>query len=322
MRRFLITRFLSGFMSLFGALTLLFLVVRLAPGDPTSRFIDVASMDSSVVLKQRELWRLDDPIHVQYVRYLHNLVTLRFGTSFTRGTPVRDILVEKLGNTLVLMLPSIVIIVILSSVWGTLAGWYRGSVFERASITLSLSFRSMPSFFFGILLLMIFAYRLQWFPSGGMAPVGTALSFSEKVFSPSFLKYLALPALAIILRGTNDSFLVMRTSVIEVKGEDFLEILHAKGLSQVQILKHVARNALLPYVTYIAVLVGFLFQGQVIVETLFAWPGIGREIVLSLSDQDYPVMQGAFSLVAVAVISMNFLVDVLYSYLDPRVRYE
>lgn len=322
LRRFLLLRFVTSVATLFGIATILFLVVRLMPGDPTNMFIDDASWSNpEAMARQRAMWGLDEPMYVQYLRYLKNLLTLDFGKSFIQGRPVRPIILEKVANTFTMMLPALVLMVLLGSVWGSIAGWRRGSRFESGSVVLSLFLRSIPSFFLGVLVLMVFAYRLGWFPSSGMVTPGSNPGFWSRVLSRDFLAHLVLPVFTLVVRGANQSFLLMRTSIIEIKGEDFLETLWAKGLKERQVLRHAVRNALVPLVTYVAVLVAFLFEGQVLIETIFAWPGIGREIVVSLLDHDYPVAQAAFFLTALVVVSMNFVVDVLYGFLDPRVKY-
>ncbi|MCL5951273.1 MAG: ABC transporter permease [Chloroflexi bacterium] len=322
LKRFLLIRFAATLFTLFAIVTLLFLIVRLVPGDPTQMFINEAVWsDPAAIQRQRELWGLNDPIYIQYLRYLWNLVTFQFGQSFTQGISVRPIIIDKLLNTIVMMGPSVVLMVVLGAVWGAVAGWRRGSRFEQISAIVSLATRAVPSFFLAIIVLMIFSYNLRWFPSGGMVEAGTNLPFLQEIFSLDFLRHLILPTIVLVLRGANESFLLMRTSIIEVKGEDFFETLWAKGLSEPQVIRHAIRNAILPLITYIAVISAFLFEGQVLIETIFAWPGIGRQIVTSLMDHDYPVAQAGFFLTALVVVSMNLVVDVLYGYLDPRVKY-
>jgi peptide/nickel transport system permease protein len=153
-----------------------------------------------------------------------------------------------------------------------------------------------------------------------MGPSGSAGSFFGTVFSRDFPKYVALPVLTLAIRGINGPMLLMRTSMIEIRGSDFLMLLEAKGVSELRVIVHAVRNAILPMITYFGVLLGTLFQGQVLLETVFGWPGIGRAVVDALAARDFPVLQGAFFLTAIVVVGMNLIVDILYGYLDPRVR--
>jgi peptide/nickel transport system permease protein len=318
-RRFLLTRFLLVGFVLFMIATLMFGMFVLLPGDPASNFVE-EGLSRKAVERQRELWGLDDPIHVKYLRYLRNMATLEFGVSFRAQVPVREILVEKFLNSIAMMLPALVLITIGGTMIGAYLGWRRGSALEKTGVLVGLAVESMPSFFAGIVMLMLFSYGLGWFPSSGMGPSGSGGSFFETVFSRDFPRYVALPVLTLAMRGINGPMLLMRTSIIEVRGSDFLMLLEAKGVSEARVIQHAMRNAILPMITYLGVLIGMLFQGQVLLETVFGWPGIGRAVVDALGARDFPVLQGAFFLTAIVVVSMNLVVDILYGYLDPRIR--
>jgi peptide/nickel transport system permease protein len=317
MRRFLATRLLLMVFVLFVIATLMFGMFMLLPGDPTSSFIEEGLSPRSIEL-QRRLWGLDDPVSVRYVRYLRNMATLEFGVSFRFQIPAREVLAEKFLNSIAMMLPALVLITVGGTLAGAYLGWRRGSTVEKTAVVAGLAVESMPSFFAGIVILMLFSYGLGWFPSSGMGPSG-GTPF-ELIFSRDFPRYLALPVLTLVLRGSNGPMLLMRTSMVEVRGSDFLMLLEAKGLPPARVLLHAMRNALLPMITYLGVQIGVLFQGQVLLETVFGWPGIGRAVVDALNGRDYPMLQGAFFLTATVVVGMNLVVDLLYGYLDPRVR--
>lgn len=321
LRKYVLYRILSLIFVVFCVLTIMFLVFKILPGDPSMIFID-DNLSDEMIERQRTLWGLNDPIMVQYLRYLKNMITFDFGVSFFQMEDVNTIIKGKLANTISMMLPALILSVILGTILGSVVGWKRGTKFEGVTITLSLFIRSTPSFFIGILVLMIFSYKLRWFPSGGMSSPGMSAGYWGTIFSLDFLKHLALPTIVLVTREITGPIMLLRTSMLEVKGSDFLDILRAKGLSEVKIIKHATRNALLPLVTYVALMTGFLVQGQVILEIIFAWPGIGREILTSLNDLDYPVAQAAFFVTALVVLSMNFLADILYGFIDPRVTYE
>ncbi|MBC8462506.1 MAG: ABC transporter permease [Deltaproteobacteria bacterium] len=320
LRKYIVLRIISLAFVVYCVLTIMFVIFKFLPGDPTAIFLD-ANFTDEMIDRQKALWGLDDPLMVQYVRYLKNMAIFDFGNSFFQLRPVRSIISEKLLNTCAMMLPSVILAVVLGTVLGSTAGWKRGSKFESATITTSLFLRSTPSFFVGVLVLMVFAYKLRWLPSGGMSSPGSAEGFWTTLFTLDFLKHLILPTLVLLSREITGPTLLMRSSMLEVKGSDFLDILKAKGLSEVRIIRHATRNALLPLITYIAVMTGFLFQGQVILEIIFSWPGIGREIVTTLNDLDYPVAQAIFFLMSLTILTMNFVADLLYGLIDPRVTY-
>ena len=301
-------------------LTIVFVLFKLLPGDPTAIFVD-SNFSFEMIRRQRALWGLDDPIPLQYVRYLRNMALFDFGDSFFQNEPVADILAEKTMNTVLMIVPALFISVGLGTIVGAYAGWKRGSRFERATVTASLFLHSAPSFFVGILALMLFSYELGWLPPGGMVSLGGPETFWGIVTSRDYWQHLALPCLVLVSREITGPILLLRGSMLEVKGSDFIDILRAKGLPETRIVAHAARNALLPLVTYVAVMTGLLFQGQVLLEIIFAWPGLGREIVTALNDLDYPVAQAALYIMALAIVLMNFIADLLYGAVDPRVTH-
>jgi peptide/nickel transport system permease protein len=320
-RIYLVQRLLMMLVTIWAVLTIVFFMIRAIPGDPTTVFVR-EDMPLESIRQQRQAWGLDDPLYVQYGRYLKNLVSLEFGDSFQQRAPVGDILWRGVRNTLILLLPATIVMTVVGAVLGAVAGWGRGSRFEASAVVIALLLRSMPTFFIGMLLLMFFAYRWQVLPPGGMVEGGTFPSFREMITSTELWRHLALPSIAVILTGLYAPMLLMRTSIIEFKGEDFVEVLRAKGLSEWRIIRHAARNAMLPLITSTAVTFALIVDGQVVLEQVFSWPGVGRLIVQAMLDRDYPVLQAAFFLVAVAVVTANFIADLLYGYLDPRVRYD
>jgi peptide/nickel transport system permease protein len=300
-------------------LTIMFALFKLLPGDPTAIFLD-NNMSMEMIAHQKQLWGLNDPWWLQYLHYIGNMATLRFGDSFFQNQPVSEILLEKVENTCAMIVPALVVSVVAGTILGALAGWKRGSRFEQATVTTSLVLHSAPSFFVGILVLMVFSYQLRWLPPGGMVSLGGPDRFWAMITSRDYLQHLILPGLGLVSREITGPILLVRSSMLEIKGSDFIDILRAKGLTEPRILTHAIRNALLPLVTYIAVMTGLLLQGQVLLEIIFAWPGIGRELVNALGDLDYPVAQGALFVMALVILLLNLLADMLYGLIDPRSR--
>lgn len=320
-RAYIIRRLFHTAIVLFAILAILFAVFRLMPGDPTAVLVDsqLSESDQRALLAQ---WGLDQPLPVQFWRYLKNLFTGDFGLSFYYRQPVMQMLSGPIWNTLILMVTSMSVAVVIGILAGMFLGWRRGSKWEQWGVVGALLLRSIPIFWLGILLLMIFTYWLRLFPTGGIRTSGyEALSLWRVYFSWDFFHHLVMPFATALLYYVSDPLLIMRTSMLEIKGEDFLEMAKAKGLEDRQVMKHCVRNAVLPVITFVAVWSGFAFGGQVLLETVFAWPGMGREIVQAVTRHDYPVAQASFFLMSFIVVFMNFIVDLLYGYLDPRIVY-
>jgi peptide/nickel transport system permease protein len=248
------------------------------------------------------------------------MALFRFGDSFFQNQTVGEILADKVPNTCAMIVPALLVSVVFGTIIGALAGWKRGTRFEQTTVTTALILHSAPSFFVGILVLMVFSYQLRWLPPGGMVSLGGPEGFWALITSTDYLRHLILPGLVLVSREITGPILLVRSSMLEIKGSDFIDILRAKGLPERRILTHATRNALLPLVTYIAVMTGLLLQGQVLLEIIFAWPGIGRELVTALGDLDYPVAQAALYVMALVILLLNLLADLLYGLIDPRSR--
>jgi peptide/nickel transport system permease protein len=319
----ILTRFAQMLFVLWVVATILFFLFRLMPVDPTAMYIDTTFTDE----QRQQLMRtfgLDRPLPEQYVIYLKNLVTGQFGDSFHHRQPVLHVLTGVLPNTLVLTLTGLIIAYIFGTLVGAWLAWKRGTWIEAVSIPTVLTLRAAPEFWLGMVLLAFFGFHLGWFPSGGAnSPGMTYPNEWSRLFSRDLLWHLVLPAttLALYLQGL--PLLLMRSNMLDVMSEDFITMARMKGLSQWSIvIRHAARNALLPVATAFALGLGGLVGGNlVVVETVFSWPGLGRVLVGAMASSDYPMAQGAFFLIAVILVSMNFLADVLYSLLDPRVSH-
>lgn len=320
---FFIRRTLQLFVTIWAVGTVLFFLFRLMPGNPTS-YVVSPQMDAEVRRKIIESYGLNEPLHVQYVKYLQNLVTLEFGRSFHSNEPVGNILATYLPNTLVLMLTAFVIAYAIGITLGVLTGWYRGSTFEKTTVVTALVARSVPSFWVGIVVLWVFGAHFNLIPMSGMKSMGTRYAgFIDMVTTVDFLKHLFAPAAVLAFYYMGYPLLIMRNSMLETLAEDFIDVCRAKGLSDRAIMfRHAARNAMLPVLTAAAIAVGFAVGGSVLIETVFGWPGLGREMIRAVLRRDYPVAQGTFVVLAGTVIFMNFVADLLYGVLDPRVTYD
>jgi peptide/nickel transport system permease protein len=300
--------------------TILFLMFRLMPGSPLAAYIDTTFTKEQEEAIKRD-FGLDKPLSHQYVYYLRNLLEGDFGRSFAQRKPVFEILMDVFPNTLLLTMTAILVAYTFGVVAGAFLAWRRGTKTETAGIVLALMTRAAPEFFVGMLALSFFSFGRGWFPASGISKPGVIYdNIFEQLASGDFWRHLFLPAatLAIYLQGL--PLLLMRSNMLEVLDEDFVVMSRMKGLTEQRImLFHAARNALLPLVTALTIGIGYAVGGNVIIETVFSWPGIGRLLVRAVQQHDYPLAQGAFLLIAGVIITMNFLADVLYSMLDPRV---
>jgi peptide/nickel transport system permease protein len=266
---------------------------------------------------------LDQPLWVQFLLYVQNLLVGNLGVSFQyRGTSVAAIIFgRRLFNTFILMGSSIAVALLIGIVIGTIAAWKRESKFDVSTVIFSLVTYSMPVFWLGMLIILVFGYYLNSIPIAGTITVGLAYS-NVFEYAADYLHHMTGPFVTLTLSFIGYYFLIMRDSILDVFTEDYMLTAKAKGLSNRKILfRHAMRNATLPMVSLIAVEVTYLFGGATMTETVFSWYGIGRLVYEAVVMADYPVLQGIFVVMAVVVIAANFLADIAYALLDPRIRY-
>jgi peptide/nickel transport system permease protein len=315
--------------TVFVVITFNFVLFRVLPGDPAKSGVRDPRLNPAAVEALRERFGIDKPMFIdleaenpldsQFTAYLGALARGDFGTSYARrDQPVADLIGQSLVNTLWLVLPSQVLSIVLGSGLGLFAAWRRGKPLDVSALTFSLFMWSLPTFFLGIILLVAGA---NWFglPTTGRITIGADYaSFTDLVLDVG--SHLLLPTLTLTLVLLGEYMLIMRSSVLDVFGEDYILTARAKGLSTYRIIRdHALRNAMLPMVTLIALNLGFTVSGAIQVEAVYSWPGIGALTVNAVGDRDYPVLQGAFLLIAVSVVVANLIAELIYGWLDPRV---
>ena len=318
---YILKRFALMVITLWVLITLVFFLFRLIPADPTALFIG-PSLDAESQKQLHAQFGLDKSLPEQYVLYMANLFKGEFGISIRTNRQVLGMLSGKIINTLWMMGSSMSLALGLGIIFGTILAWKRGTGVDTGGIALFLALRSAPEFWLGMIFLVIFGFQLQWFPIGLMLTPGhTYAGFFDKYFSLDFVHHLFLPVFTMTIFYLATPMLVTRNSILDVLHEDFIEMAHAKGLSPKRIMfRYALRNALLPVVTIAPLMLGFAIGGQVLLEKVYSWPGMGRELVEAVSSMDYPVVQAAFLFLGSIVIIGNFLADILYMYLDPRVK--
>ncbi len=288
----------------FGVATLSFVMVFLMPGDAARMYAGPRAPEATVQ-RIREIWGLDQPLPVQYVRYIGRALQGDLGNSTRDNRPVLTAILERLPATIQLALAGLFVELVIGVPLGILAALRPGSWIDQLATVVSLVGISIPSFALGLIALYIFGFLIPVFPLGGY---GTPL-------------HLVLPALTLGIGGTAFYARVLRNNLLEVMGEDFIRTAKAKGLSaRVVLLRHALRNALLPTVTLAALDLALLLGGTVVIEAVFGWPGVGLQAFQAIRNQDTPLIMGTVLFASISVVGINLGVDLLYAVLDPRVR--
>lgn len=322
--RYVAFRVLQTVALLWFVLTFLFFFFRLMPGDVVDLFVHGGATEEQVEAF-REAWGLNDPLWVQYLHYLKNFLMLDVGTSIQFNKPVWDYVSQKIFNSFILVAPAITLAYILGTIFGTVMGSQRGSKLEKYGIIGVLSIGAIPDFVLAIFAVVIFGEWLNVVPVGGMVSVEALNAHPDApwwriYFTKSFLLHYILPFLVISIKYLYLPLLIMRTSVVETMGQDFIYYHRMTGIPKLNILQHIGKHSILPVITLYPVTVTRALSGLVLVELVFNWPGIGFALVQAVLSRDFPVVQFVFFLVAAFVIIANFGVDLIYGVIDPRVE--
>jgi peptide/nickel transport system permease protein len=287
-------------------------LVHLTPGDPAAVILGDRATPEDIA-RLRDQLGLNDPLPVQFVRWFSNVLRLDFGESIFLGEPVTQALLDRMQPTVLLTVYALSIEVLIGIPAGVIAAVRYNSPLDRTLTVVAISGSAIPTFFLGILLILIFSVRLRWLPSGGYVPFGEDPA--------AHFKAMLLPAFALGFSAAGLLARLVRSSMLDVLREDYVRTAFAKGLpEQFVIVRHALRNALIPALTVIGISIGALLGGAVVTETVFTIPGMGRLVVQSIARRDYPVIQGAIIAIAMTYVLVNLVVDVLYVYIDPRVR--
>lgn len=304
MTAYLLRRFIGALGVILGVATITFVMVFLMPGDAARMYAGPRAPEETVE-KIRELWGLNDPLPVQYIRYLGRAIQGDLGNSTRDKRPVLQAVIERLPATIQLALAGLFVELMIGVPLGILAALYPGSWIDRIATVLALIGISIPQFALGLVALYLFGFVIPIFPLGGYGS----------------LKHLILPALILGIGGSAFYSRVLRNSILDVTREDYVRTARAKGLAQRRVLmNHIMRNALLPVVTLVGLDLALLLGGVVVIEAVFGWPGIGLQAWTAIRNQDTPMIMGTVLFASTAVVFINLLVDLLYVSLDPRVR--
>jgi ABC-type dipeptide/oligopeptide/nickel transport system permease component len=313
---YVIKRTAFAVVTIFVAVTINFALFRLAPGSAVANLSRVPHATPELRHALEKQFGLDKSKGAQYVLYLKQLVHGNLGVSFANEQPVRSNLRTAIGNTVPMVLLGTIFAIVVGTLTGVVAAWRRGTPLETISVTTALGFYSMPTHWLGLMLVILFAGTL---PTGGMT--------NEFLLNPSWwthvkdvLSHMTLPALTLGLVLYGEYTLIVRSAMLETLGEDYILTARAKGLRPWTIVRrHALRNALLPIATLVALSLGYIVAGAILIETVFSWPGIGRAVYDAVLQRDYPMLQGAFLVLTVSVVFFNLLADLIYFKLDPRI---
>lgn len=315
MTAYIIRRLLLTIPVLFGISIVVFFSLKLIPGDPAAAMLGAQARPEDIASLQETLG-LNEPLPIQYGRWMGRTLQGDLGRSLEHREPVTKLLRERFTNTLILTVASVALSIAIGLPAGVISATRQYSVFDRGTMFLALFANSMPAFWLGLVLILIFSLNLGWFPVGGMYDPRGDREFFD------LLHHLVLPA--ITLGGVTTALVarMTRSSMLEVIRQDYTRTARSKGLQERTVItRHALQNALLPVVTVIGTQFGFLLGGAVLTETVFSWPGVGQQLFRAILSRDIPLIQGTVLVIAVIFVMINLAVDILYAYLDPRIRY-
>ncbi|MBE0519080.1 MAG: ABC transporter permease [Thermoplasmata archaeon] len=325
MARYVIARSIQTFITLLIILTLIFIMFESLPAKPQDLLRTSPAIQQSQIDYMTSLYGYDRPVHERYAMYMVNMLTFDFGISFSRAIEVSSILEERIPKTLLLFGGATILAYVIGIYLGALIAWRRGGALDGGTVVVSLVFYNMPSFWIGLIFLVIFASQLDWFPLTGWYDATDSMPFFEsgtlgfKILDIGW--HLFLPMLVLLLLSLAGTILLMRTAMLDVIGENYMITAKAIGLPERKVLfKHGTRNAMLPVVTSFIIAFVFAIGGAVVLENVFSFPGMGQLYIQSLNQLDFPVAEATLYIITLMVLLGNFVADLLYGYLDPRVR--
>jgi peptide/nickel transport system permease protein len=321
MRSYIARKTLYLLITLFAIIAFNFFLFRIMPGDP-ARILVPRTKDPELIAAVRAKFYLDHPLSEQFTHYLYQVFTLDFGFSVTvtKGVPINDMIGPPIFNTILLLGIGTILAIWLGVILGRAAAWRRGKAADTFGMAFALTFYSMPTFLFALIMVMVFGGWLQWFPLGGpYSDNYDSMNLVGKIGDRAY--HLILPVLAFTIEVMAEYALIMRNSLTDVLTEDYIITARAKGLSNKAILHdHAMRNAMLPVVTVAAISFGWALGGDIMVEIVFNYKGLGLLTWDAVSNRDFPVLQAVFLIMAITTLVCNFFADIIYLYLDPRVH--
>ena len=312
MLKYYAKQLVSAFLLVFAVVIVTFLMFELAPGDPIQSMVGKAPVTEEFRQQLTQQYGLDRPFLERMFQYILNMFSGNLGYSFANNRPVLELIIERLGNTLILTIPSLIIAGILGILIGSVAARTRSKLLDGTLSYFSVAALSMPTFWLGLLLILVFSVNLGWLPSGGMNRYG------QTGFS---LAHIALPLIVLVVNELAFNARIMRSSMLEVLGQDYIDTARSKGLSRTLIVRrHATLNSMLPMVSVMGFSLGYTIAGAVITERVFSWPGMGLLLFDSIQKSENQIVVGILVVTTVTVVVANLLTDIVYGLVDPRIR--
>lgn len=304
MSRYILSRFGYGLIAILGVVLVVFVVVRLL-GDPAALMLSEDAPPQAIEAFRRE-HGFDKPIQVQLVKYLGEVLRGDLGNSLRHNEPAAKLISGRIPATLQLTLTALLVSLVISIPLGTIAALNKGTARDRVTMVIAIAGQSLPDFWLGLMLMLVFGVWLKWVPVSGTGS----------------WKHLVLPVITLALFPLARATRLVRSSLLDALNQDYIKTARSKGLSGLTtVYKHALRNALIPVVTIVGLEIGSLLGGAIIIETIFAWPGMGRLLVQALNNRDFPLIQAGVLMIAIIKVTVTVMVDVSYSLIDPRIRY-
>lgn len=317
---FVIRRLIGSLIAVFAIATFNFFLFRVLPGNPIELLFRSPTLTPQQIRALEEQFGLNKPMLQQFVIYLYNFFTGNYGISFYYRVPVINVLIPRLVNSLILLLPASLAAIAFGIFTGMYAAWKRGTKVDVSILTSAMGLYSLPSFWVGGLLILCSLFYLK-LPVSGMFTYGSVYP-DVWTYLEDFLKHFILPFITLTLITYGEFTIIIRNCMVDVLTEDYIKLAIAQGTPTLRLLsRNALKNAMLPTISIIAINLGLIVAGAVLTETVFAWPGVGRLIYEAIIHRDYPILQGAFIIITISVVAANFIADMLYGYLDPRVRH-
>lgn len=320
MKKYIVKRLLTGLMAVLIVFMFNFFIIRLAPGDPIKIIAGRDNPSQEMIDALYEKYGLDQPLHVQLVSYLKNVLKGDFEDSILYGEPVIDLIKKTMGPSLLLALTGTILALLIGTMLGLYAARHQNSLIDVSLSGISYVFNSMPSFWLAIMLIMIFATNLKLFPTAGMTDM--RITYTGIRYVLDVMKHLFLPCLTLVLIQIPMYFKIAKSSVTQVLAEDFITTFRAVGMSEKKIFnKYVFKNAILPVITVFGINLAYIVTGSSLTEMVFGWPGMGRLLMDSIMRRDYPLLMAIYLMLSLSIAVMMVITDLVYAFVDPRIRY-
>ncbi len=320
MSKYISKRLFSGIITILIVFAINFIIINAAPGDPIKTIMGKESDDPVLRAALEEKYGFDKPLTVQFGIYLKNSLKGDLGTSIIYDRPVSEMIGERLGPTILLVLSAGILSLIIGTIMGIIAARREGSLLDTILSGISYVLNSVPSFWLGLMLIILFSSRLKLLPTYGMT--NQRASYTGIKYILDVLKHMILPIGTLLLVQIPTYFRIAKSSVLQVANEDFITTFRATGMSERKIFnKYIFRNAILPTITMFGISMAYLITGVSLIETVFAWPGTGRLVLTAINQRDYPTLMGMYLIMSISVAVVMIIVDIIYAILDPRIRY-